>query len=146
MKLTPYQIVSALVTITLFVPCVASLMVMYKERGVRSFKNDAAYKEGRQVRNTRTQRAMDRGSRFGQEASEEAWKSKEADALHTLPPQPPAFRTVIDRDYCHETHQTVSRPVHHPAGGRAPLPNSGGAVRTRRRESGRADAGGYASF
>ena len=27
---------------------------------------------------------MDRGSRFGQAASEEAWKAKEADALHAL--------------------------------------------------------------
>jgi ferrous iron transport protein B len=35
MTLTPYQIVAALVTITLFVPCIASLMVMLKERGIR---------------------------------------------------------------------------------------------------------------
>ncbi|HEX7487988.1 MAG TPA: RIO1 family regulatory kinase/ATPase, partial [Anaeromyxobacteraceae bacterium] len=57
---------------------------VYKARETRSFKNNAAYKEGRQVRNTRTQRAMTRGSRFGQAAEEEAWKSKEADALHAL--------------------------------------------------------------
>jgi len=57
---------------------------VYKARHARSFRNNAAYKEGRQVRNTRTQRAMDRGSRFGQAAAEEAWKAKEADALHTL--------------------------------------------------------------
>jgi RIO kinase 1 len=57
---------------------------VYKARQARSFRNDAAYREGRRVRNTRTQRAMDRGSRFGQAASEEAWKAKEADALHTL--------------------------------------------------------------
>ncbi len=57
---------------------------VYKERLTRSFKNDAAYREGRQVRNSRTQRAMDKGSRFGQQASEEAWKAKEADALHAL--------------------------------------------------------------
>jgi ferrous iron transport protein B len=35
MSLSPYQTVAALVTITLFVPCVASLMVMLKERGLR---------------------------------------------------------------------------------------------------------------
>jgi ferrous iron transport protein B len=35
LDLSPFQIVAALVTITLFVPCVASLMVMLKERGVR---------------------------------------------------------------------------------------------------------------
>jgi len=57
---------------------------VYKARQARSFKNDAAYKEGRRVRDTRTQRAIDRGSRFGQAAAEEAWKAKEADALHTL--------------------------------------------------------------
>ncbi len=57
---------------------------VYKAREARSFRNNAGYKEGRQVRNTRTQRAMERGSRFGQAAAEEAWKAKEADALHAL--------------------------------------------------------------
>lgn len=57
---------------------------VYKARHERSFRNNAGYREGRQVRNTRTQRAMERGSRFGQAAAEEAWKAKEADALHTL--------------------------------------------------------------
>jgi len=57
---------------------------VYKARQVRSFKHHSAYLEGRRVRNTRTQRAMDRGSRFGQAAAEEAWKTKEADALHAL--------------------------------------------------------------
>jgi RIO kinase 1 len=57
---------------------------VYRARSSRSFKNDAAYKEGRQVRNSRTQRAMDRGSRFGKAAAEDAWKTKEADALYRL--------------------------------------------------------------
>ncbi len=57
---------------------------IYKAREFRSFKNDSGYQEGRQVRNTRTQRAMDKGSAFGREASEEAWKSAEADAMFTL--------------------------------------------------------------
>src|SRR5512138_141934 len=57
---------------------------VYKARHARNFKNNAAYKEGRQVRNTRTQRAMDRGTRFGQQASEDAWKAKESDALYRL--------------------------------------------------------------
>lgn len=35
LPLSPHQIVVALVTITLFVPCIASLMVMLKERGVK---------------------------------------------------------------------------------------------------------------
>ncbi len=57
---------------------------LYKEREFRSFKNDAAYREGRTVRNTRTQRAMDKGSKFGREQSEEAWKSAEVDAMFAL--------------------------------------------------------------
>ena len=35
LALTPSQVVVALVTITLFVPCIASLMVMLKERGIK---------------------------------------------------------------------------------------------------------------
>ncbi|MCB2206505.1 ferrous iron transporter B [bacterium] len=35
LDLSAFQIVAALITITLFVPCVASLMVMLKERGLR---------------------------------------------------------------------------------------------------------------
>ncbi len=57
---------------------------VYKARQARSFRNNAGYKEGRQVRDTRTQRAIDRGSRFGRGAAEEAWKAKEAEALHAL--------------------------------------------------------------
>lgn len=57
---------------------------VYKDRSIRSFKNNAEYKEGRKVRNTRTQRAMDAGGRFGRDASEQAWKSAEADALYRL--------------------------------------------------------------
>jgi RIO kinase 1 len=57
---------------------------LYKERHARNFHNNAAYREGRTVRNSRTQRAMDKGSRFGQAAAEEAWKSTESDALYRL--------------------------------------------------------------
>lgn len=57
---------------------------LYKEREFRNFKNDAGYREGRAVRNSRTQRAMDKGTKFGRAAAEEAWKSAEADALETL--------------------------------------------------------------
>jgi RIO kinase 1 len=57
---------------------------IYKERQDRRFRNNADYKEGRVVANSRTQRAIERGSRFGQAAAEEAWKSAEADALHLL--------------------------------------------------------------
>lgn len=57
---------------------------VYKDRTTRSFKNNVQYKEGRRVRNTRTQRAMDRGGSFGRDAAEQAWKSAEADALYRL--------------------------------------------------------------
>jgi RIO kinase 1 len=57
---------------------------VYKDRETRSFKNNSDYKEGRKVRNSRTQRAIDRGGRFGREAAEQAWKSAEADALYRL--------------------------------------------------------------
>ena len=57
---------------------------VYKDRATRSFKNNADYKEGRKVRNTRTQRAMDSGGKFGRDAAEQEWKSAEADALYKL--------------------------------------------------------------
>lgn len=57
---------------------------VYKDRQLRTFKHNAAYKEGRKVRNSRTQRAMDKGSRFGRDEAEDAWKSSEATTLHLL--------------------------------------------------------------
>jgi RIO kinase 1 len=57
---------------------------VYKDRATRSFKNNTEYKEGRKVRNTRTQRAMDSGGQFGRDAAEQEWKSAEADALFKL--------------------------------------------------------------
>jgi RIO kinase 1 len=57
---------------------------VYKDRAQRSFKNNSAYKEGRSVRSSRSQRAIDKKSSFGQAAAEEAWKSSEADALYKL--------------------------------------------------------------
>lgn len=57
---------------------------VYKDRATRSFKNNADYKEGRKVRNSRTQRAIEGGGRFGRDAAEQAWKSAEADALYKL--------------------------------------------------------------
>src|SRR5688500_5352478 len=57
---------------------------VYKDRATRSFKNNVEYKEGRKVRNSRTQRAIDSGGKFGRSAAEQEWKSAEADALHRL--------------------------------------------------------------
>lgn len=57
---------------------------VYKDRDQRSFQHNAAYKEGRSVRNSRTQRAIDKGSRFGRAEEEDEWKAAEARCLHRL--------------------------------------------------------------
>lgn len=57
---------------------------VYRDSAQRSFKKRSAYQEGRSVRNSRSQRAIDRGSRYGKEANEDAWKSAEATTLYTL--------------------------------------------------------------
>jgi RIO kinase 1 len=57
---------------------------VYKDRATRSFKNNADYKEGRKVRNSRTARAMEGGGKFGREAAEQEWKSAESQALSKL--------------------------------------------------------------
>ena len=57
---------------------------VYKDRIQRSFQHNVAYKEGRKVRNSRTQRAIDKGSRFGRDEAEDAWKSSEAGTLQLL--------------------------------------------------------------
>ena len=57
---------------------------VYKDRQQRSFQHNVAYKEGRKVRNSRTQRAIDKGSRFGRDEAEDAWKSSEATTLQLL--------------------------------------------------------------
>jgi RIO kinase 1 len=61
--------------------CVAKV---YKRATERSFRQRSIYAEGRKVRNSRQQRAMDKGSRFGKQANEEAWHNAEVDALHRL--------------------------------------------------------------
>ena len=43
---------------------------VYKERKFRSFKNDAGYREGRSVRSTRGQRALEKRSKYGQKLAE----------------------------------------------------------------------------
>ena len=57
---------------------------VYKEATNRSFKHRAEYEEGRKVRNSRQQRAMNRKSKFGRSEMEDAWKSMEVDVLRRL--------------------------------------------------------------
>ncbi len=61
--------------------CVAKV---YKDAQFRSFQHRAEYIEGRRVRNSREQRAMNKKSRHGQMKTEEAWRCAEADAIYAL--------------------------------------------------------------
>ena len=61
--------------------CVAKV---YKEAIHRSFRQRADYTEGRQVRNSRQRRAMEKSTRYGREQKEAAWKNAEVDALYKL--------------------------------------------------------------
>lgn len=57
---------------------------VYKEAEKRSFKQASRYQEGRKVRNSRRARAMEKGSRFGRNETESAWRNAEVDALYRL--------------------------------------------------------------
>jgi RIO kinase 1 len=57
---------------------------VYKEATHRSFRQAVDYTENRKVKNTRQARAMAKGTRFGRQAQESAWRSAEVDALHRL--------------------------------------------------------------
>ncbi|MGB7543882.1 MAG: PA4780 family RIO1-like protein kinase [Burkholderiales bacterium] len=57
---------------------------VYKEANKRSFRQSVDYTEGRKTKNSRRARAMEKGSRFGRKAREEAWQSAEVDALYRL--------------------------------------------------------------
>lgn len=55
---------------------------VYKEAAQRSFKQAAKYQEGRREKNSRRQRAMEKGSKFGRKQMEESWQNAEVDALY----------------------------------------------------------------
>jgi len=57
---------------------------VYKDAAKRSFKKAVQYQEGRKVRNSRRQRAMEKGSKFGRQQQEETWQNAEVDALYKL--------------------------------------------------------------
>jgi RIO kinase 1 len=57
---------------------------VYKEASKRSFKQAVQYNEGRKVRNSRRERAMGKGSKFGRKQQEEVWHNAEVDALYRL--------------------------------------------------------------
>jgi len=57
---------------------------VYKNAQFRSFQHRAEYTEGRRVRNSRKQRAMNKGSRYGRARTEDAWYEAEVDAIQRL--------------------------------------------------------------
>ena len=57
---------------------------VYKEANQRSFRQSVDYTEGRKVKNSRRARAMEKGSKYGRKAQEQAWQSAEVDALYRL--------------------------------------------------------------
>jgi len=57
---------------------------VYKEANKRSFRQSTDYTEGRKVKNSRRARAMEKGTRYGRKAQEEAWQNAEVDALFRL--------------------------------------------------------------
>jgi RIO kinase 1 len=57
---------------------------VYKEAQDRTFKQRAEYTEGRGGRNSRTQRAIGKRSRFGRSLDEQSWRSAEVEIIHRL--------------------------------------------------------------
>jgi RIO kinase 1 len=57
---------------------------VYKESNKRNFHQISNYTEGRKVKNSRRARAMEKGSRYGRNAQEDAWQSTEIDMLCQL--------------------------------------------------------------
>ena len=57
---------------------------IYKEATHRSFRQAVDYTENRKVKNSRSARAMAKGSKFGRQEQEAAWQSAEVDALYRL--------------------------------------------------------------
>ena len=57
---------------------------VYKDVANRSFKNAVQYQEGRSIRNSRRQRAIQNRSKFGRDEQEVVWQRAEVDALYKL--------------------------------------------------------------
>ena len=57
---------------------------VYKDANKRSFRQSALYQEGRKTKNSRQARAIQKGTRYGRSAQEEAWQTVEVDTLYRL--------------------------------------------------------------
>ncbi|MGJ7512071.1 PA4780 family RIO1-like protein kinase [Variovorax sp. GT1P44] len=71
---------------------------IYKEATHRSFRQAVDYTENRKVKNTRLQRAMAKGTKFGRQATEAAWQSAEVDALYRLAAA--GVRVPVPHNFC----------------------------------------------
>jgi RIO kinase 1 len=74
---------------------------IYKEAINRSFRQAVDYTENRKLKNSRSARAVAKGSKFGRKQQEVAWQSAEVDALYKLAaagvrvPQPYTFHDGV---------------------------------------------------
>ena len=74
---------------------------IYKDANNRSFRQAVDYTENRKVKNSRSARAMAKGTKFGRQEQEAAWQNAEVDALYRLAaagvrvPQPYNFHDGI---------------------------------------------------
>ncbi|MFO1323572.1 MAG: PA4780 family RIO1-like protein kinase [Burkholderiales bacterium] len=57
---------------------------VYKDANKRNFRQASLYQEGRKTKNSRQARAMEKGTRYGRRAQEEAWQNVEVDTLYRL--------------------------------------------------------------
>lgn len=57
---------------------------VYKKSNQRHFRQNTNYTEGRRIKNSRYERAIKRGSRFGRSTQEDAWQSTEVEMLYRL--------------------------------------------------------------
>src|SRR5713226_2774559 len=57
---------------------------VYKEADQRSFRQAVDYTENRKTKNSRQARAMAKGTRYGRQSQERAWRNAEVDALRRL--------------------------------------------------------------
>ncbi len=89
---------------------------VYKATTERSFRNRADYTEGRQVRNSRDQRAMNKGSRHGRDRDEETWKAAEAEVIYKLA----AGGVTVPKPYAFVEGVLVMQCIEGPDGGPAP--------------------------
>jgi RIO kinase 1 len=62
----------------------ARVAKVYKSANERTFKQRSEYTEGRRVRNSRDQRAMEKRSRHGRDQDEAAWRGAEVDMIYRL--------------------------------------------------------------